>query len=88
MSRTQHAQLNIRSSFARDRAMELAEKTGMTATRIVEEALRAYSPPPGAEVGSLVRRMGVLVRPSNSRIVTLEEANAATEAGRNRDDDD
>jgi hypothetical protein len=42
MSRTQPAQLNIRSSFARERAMELAMKTGMTTTRIIEEALRAY----------------------------------------------
>jgi hypothetical protein len=88
MSRTQPAQLNIRSSFARERAMELAMKTGMTTTRIIEEALRAYTPPPVAEVGSLVRRMGVLVRPSSGRTVTLEEANAAAEAGRNRDDDD
>jgi hypothetical protein len=30
----------------------------------------------------------VLVRPSSGRTVTLEEANAAAEAGRNRDDDD
>ncbi len=68
--------------------MELARKTGMTATRVVEEALRAYTPPPVAEVGSLVRRMGVLVRPSSGRTVTLEEADAEAEAGRNRDDDD
>ena len=44
MPRAQHVQLNVRSAFAKRRAQEIAERTGMTATQVVEEALRAYSP--------------------------------------------
>jgi len=68
--------------------MELARSTGMTTTRVVEEALRAYTPPAPVEFGNLVRRLGVLVRPSDGRTISLEETNAAIEASRNRDLDD
>lgn len=77
-------QLNVRSDFARKRAHELAEQTGMTATQIVEDALRSYVPPTtSAKVGKLVRRGPVLVRPATgSKKISLEEANAALEAAR------
>lgn len=85
MSRINHVQFNVRSAFARERAHELAKQTGMTATQIVEEALRAYSPPESAPAGRLVRRGKILVLPKGERTITLEEANAALEAVRNRD---
>ncbi|WP_257554571.1 type II toxin-antitoxin system VapB family antitoxin [Sphingobium sp. CFD-2] len=87
MSRTEHIQLNVRSAFARARAQELARLTGMTATQVVEDALRGYVPPgTAAKVGKLVKRGPILVRPSGGARVSLEEANAALEATRERDD--
>jgi hypothetical protein len=57
----QSAQLNIRSNFARQRVRELVEMTGMTATELVEDALRGYVPPIGVQpVGRLVERSGLL----------------------------
>jgi hypothetical protein len=81
MARTDDSQLNIRSRYARDRAAQLVQSTGMTATQIIEEALRAYSPPMSALPGKLVRHGAILVRPGGNR-VTLEEANAALDASR------
>ena len=70
------AQLNVRSPYARERAAALAKATGMTTTQVVEEALRAYTPPVVAPPGKLVRRGNQLVRPGG-RTITLEETNAA-----------
>jgi hypothetical protein len=78
------AQLNIRSAYARARAAVLADATGMTTTQIIEEALRAYTPPMGHAPGKLVRRGALLVRPGGDR-VTLDDANAALDASRERD---
>lgn len=79
-------QLNIRSEFARARAQELAQRTGMTVTRVVEDALRHYSPPGEVQpVGALVRSGRLLIWPATGRKITLEEANAALEAVRTRD---
>jgi len=87
-----NAQLNIRSDYARERVRELVEKTGMTATELVEEALRGYVPPASVKpVGCLVERGGMLVMPNiYGRTITHEEAEAAIDAARNRDifDDD
>ena len=74
-------QLNVRSAYARDRAATLSLATGMTTTQIVEEALRAYTPPIPAAPGSLTRRGALLVRPGGAR-VTLDAANAALDAVR------
>jgi len=86
MPRAERAQLNVRSSFARRRAQELAKRTGMTATEIVEDALRGYvAPATPTRVGRLVRRGPVLVMPASGRKVSLREANAALDAVRERD---
>jgi len=86
MSRAEHIQLNVRSAFARKRAHELAKLTGMTATQIVEDALRGYVPPAAAaKVGKLVRHGSILVRPAGGSRVSLKKANAALEATRERD---
>ena len=74
-------QLNVRSPYARTRAAALARATGMTTTQVVEEALRAYSPPIASPPGKLVRRGPLLVRPGGGK-VTLEAANAALAASR------
>lgn len=74
-------QLNVRSRYARERAAMLARTTGMTTTQIVEEALRAYTPPVATPPGKLVRRGPLLVRPGGDK-VTLDAANAALDASR------
>lgn len=78
-------QLNIRSAYARQRAATLAHATGMTATQVVEEALRAYTPPLAAHrvapPGMLERRGALLVRPGGAA-VSLAAANAALNAAR------
>ena len=85
MPRTERTQLNVRSSFARKRANELAKQTGMTATQVVEDALRGYVPPASpAKVRGLVRRGPVLVCPASGKKVSLREANAALDAARER----
>lgn len=74
-------QLNVRSPYARARANALARVTGMTTTQVVEEALRAYTPPVASPPGKLVRRGVLLVRPGGDT-VTLDAANTALEASR------
>ncbi len=86
MPRADNAQLNIRSAYARNRAREIARRTGMTATQIVEDALRGYVPPGASEpVDGLVRRGLILVKPAQGRRITQDEANQALEAVRGRD---
>jgi len=80
MPRPEPTQLRVFSTFARARAREIAEATGMTLIQVVEAALRAYSPPTG--VGRLVRRGPVLVVSSGNRAVTLDEAQKAPCAAR------
>ena len=78
MARSERAQFNIRSAYARRRANELARQTGMTAGEVVEEALRAYTPPPSAApIGALVRRGPLLVLPAAGRRISAEEAEEA-----------
>ena len=86
MARAAHVQFNVRSAFARTRAHELAKLTGMTATQVVEDALRSYVPPGAAvTVGRLVQRGPILVHPSEGGNITLVEAEAALNAVRERD---
>jgi hypothetical protein len=86
MSRANSVQFNVRSAFARTRAHELAKLTGMTATEVVEDALRGYAPPGvPSPAGRLVRRGALLVQPSDGRTVSLAEANAALERAREPD---
>ena len=58
----------------------------MTATEVVEDALRGYVPPAtSAPVAGLVRRGPVLVKPAQGRHVTQREADQALDAVRERD---
>ena len=89
MSRTDHVQFNVRSAFARARAHELARVTGMTATQVVEDALRGYVPPGTATAaGRLVQRGPILVRPAEGKTISLGEAEAALNAVREGELDD
>jgi hypothetical protein len=89
MSRTDPVQFNVRSAFARARAHELAKQTGMTATQIVEDALRAYVPPgSAARTGGLVQRGTILVKPAQGRTISAGEADAALNPIRERDLED
>ncbi len=86
MSRTEQTRFNIRSAFARKRAHELARQTGMTATEIVEDALRGYVPAAIApRFDKLVQRGPVLVLPAAGSKISLKDANAALEAVRRRE---
>ena len=86
MARAEPTQLNIRSRFARERASQLARRTGMTTTQVVEEALRAYAPASDAPVkGPLVRKGKILVR-TGGKPVTYAEAEAALEMARSERD--
>lgn len=83
MPRTNHTQLNVRSRFAHDRATLIAKQTGMTATQVVEEALRTYTPPIHRDIPTKLLRKGpILVRAAAGRSISLEEANAALEEER------
>lgn len=87
MPRKAAAQLRIRSDFVRARVDDIARRTGMSETAIIEDALRAYVPP-GAEVqvpAGLIRKGRLLVHPGRGRTITLEEAEAALEAARLRE---
>ena len=58
MARADNIQLNVRSAFARERVHALSKLTGMTASEVVEDALRGYVPPGlPANTGKLVRRV-------------------------------
>jgi hypothetical protein len=87
MPRHDNAQLNIRSAFARARAHEIARRTGMTATEVIEDVLRGYVPAAEPKpVGALVRRGPLFVLPaSGRRRVSLTEANEALDTTRHRD---
>jgi hypothetical protein len=86
MSRVQHTQFNVRSAFARKRAHELAKLTGMTATQVVEDALRGYAPSAKkTKVPGMIQRGPILVLPARKSKIKLGEANAALDAARERD---
>jgi hypothetical protein len=86
MPRRNAAQLNIRSAFARERVSEVSRRTGMTATEVIEDALRGYIPATEPQaVGPLVRRGPLLIFPvGKKRKIRFSEAEAALEATRSR----
>jgi hypothetical protein len=86
MPRADNAQLNIRSAYARNRVREIARGTGMTATEVIEDALRGYVPQAApTPVEGLVRRGPVLVKPAQGQHVTQAQADQALQAVRERD---
>lgn len=89
MARPDQTQLNVRSQFARERAAALARQTGMSTTKVVEEALRAFDPP-GERIApeGMVWKGRILVKKATGRTITLEESLAAIDAARSERADD
>jgi hypothetical protein len=78
MSRVDPIQFNVRSAFVRHRTHELAKLTGMTATQVIEDALRGYVPfGVPSPVGQLVRRGAILIKPAGFTQVSARAADAA-----------
>jgi len=84
MASRRPAQTNIRSDIVRRRIREVTERTGMTATQFLEEAVMRYDPPPAAE-NSRLRRKGwlLVITPPPGAVVSIDEINAAIAADRN-----
>lgn len=74
--------LTIRSLFARERAAELAQRTGMTQDEVVEEALRAYAPPEETEPPKRLERRGRFLILTGGPRVSQAEADEALKAVR------
>lgn len=89
MRRKNNAQLNIRSDYARERVDQLVRETGRSARQVVEEAVRAYRPPPSPKDEDLppgmVRKGKLLVWTRSGGPITLEDTNRAIWEDRNRD---
>jgi hypothetical protein len=83
------SQLNIRSDAARRRVAELVAETGKSATQVVEDAVRAYRPPPPVEEvlpEGVVRDGRFLAFASNGRRrESIEETIAAIDEDRDRE---
>lgn len=76
------AQLNIRSDVAVARTRELVRRSGMSATRIVEEALLAYVPPDLGPPPEGLRRVGPLLIGGGSVRITTADVEASLEETR------
>lgn len=84
MAGARPTQINIRSDYVRRRTAELAAATGMTTTRIIEEALARYVPPvPIAEdVPPGMKREGRILVALGGRPVTVEQVQASIDETR------
>lgn len=91
MRRLNNAQLNIRSDYARDRVDQLVRETGKTARQVVEEAVRAYRPPPPSPprddnlTPGMERRGPLVVWTGNKVFIPMEATLRAIDEDRNRD---
>ena len=81
--------MNIRSDFVRRRAAELSAVTGKSMTQIVEDAMRAYNPPPPAERPPAPEGLEwdgrMLVFKPTGRPTSIEEILEAIDESRTRD---
>jgi hypothetical protein len=83
MPRANPVQFNVRSAYARARAHELARQMGMTATQVVEEALRHFVPAgTTGEPSGLIRRGPILVKPAAGAKILQAQADEALEEAR------
>jgi hypothetical protein len=88
MPRKSTAQINIRSNFVRARAAQLSAETGKSITQVVEDAVRAYRPPPPVERPPAPEgyeyKGWMLVQKPTGRTTSIEEILEAIEESRNR----
>ncbi len=86
MASARPAQTNIRSDIVKRRIREVTERTGMTATQFLEEAVLRYDPP-GETLPPGLKRVGrLLVAELPPGVtLTLEDINADIAAYRDRE---
>lgn len=84
MATNRQAQVNVRSDALKRRVDEVTARTGMSATRFLEEAAARFEPEPEVLPPGLKRVNGLLVFTlPNGRKTSLEEINALIEEDRN-----
>ena len=84
MSTRRQAQVNVRSDALKRRIDEVTARTGMSATRFLEEAAARFEPEPEVLPPGLERVDGWLVyTPPDGRVFTLDQTNAWIEEDRN-----
>lgn len=85
MATNRQAQVNVRSDTLKRRVDEVVARTGMSATRFLEEAAARFEPEPEVLPPGLKRVGWLLVAEAKPghRKVTLEDVNAAVEEDRN-----
>jgi hypothetical protein len=83
MTRRRQAQVNVRSDALKARIEEVTARTGMSATRFLEEAAARFEPAPEELPPGLKRVNGwLIVAPGDGRTFTLEQTNAWIEEDR------
>jgi hypothetical protein len=83
MPRRRQAQVNVRSDALKQRIEYVTARTGMSATRFLEEAAMRFEPAPEALPPGLRREGRFLVYdPPDGRVFTLEDTNAGIEEDR------
>ena len=88
MASPRPAQTNIRSDVVKRRIREVTERTGMSATQFLEEAVLRYDPPAEVLPARLERRGRLLVaRLPPGVTITLDDINASIAADRNGERD-
>lgn len=84
MVRKRPAQINVRSDALKRRVDEVVARTGMSATRFLEEAAARFEPEPEVLPPGLKRVGWLLVATlPDGRTTSLEEINALIEEDRN-----
>lgn len=77
MSRRRQSQVNVRSDALKARIEDVTARTGMSATRFLEEAAARFEPAPEVLPSGLKRVNGWLVfDPADGRTFTLAQTNA------------
>ncbi|KPF58616.1 hypothetical protein IP88_16415 [alpha proteobacterium AAP81b] len=83
MASARPAQTNIRSDIVKRRIREVTERTGMTATQFLEEAVLRYDPP-GETLPPGLKRVGWMLVAAlpEGVVIDPDEINAAIAADR------
>lgn len=87
MAQARQSQVNIRSDFAAERIRTLSERTGMTVTEVVEEAVRGYTPPGAGEAPEGMEWAGpfLVFKTEGRPPISVDTLLAAIDEARDRD---